>query len=214
MNTYGWAYLFGQVCPDDYWQVPFYWKRMLEDPDFVTELGATYTGLRKTIWKTEKLHAYIDSVATELNESQARNFQRWPVLGQYIWPNPRPVPTTWKGEVEELKYWLNNRLAWMDTALPGVILATEPLPYTGDVKMDVLQNPIENHLNLRLTTARPTEVLLELVNVSGQNSQTKLEMLQVGENNLSWPVNQQAGSYFLRLHTSQGVLRTKIVKIN
>ena len=31
--------------------------------------------------------------------NQARNFERWPILGTYIWHNPTPVPETWEGEI-------------------------------------------------------------------------------------------------------------------
>jgi hypothetical protein len=53
-------------------------------------------------------------MALVLNESQERNFQRWSILGVYVWPNPNPIPTTYIGEVTKLKQWFADRLAWID----------------------------------------------------------------------------------------------------
>lgn len=48
--------------------------------------------------------------------SQRRNFIRWPILNEAVWPNP-VVTGSYKGEVNYLKTWLKDRLAWMDQQL-------------------------------------------------------------------------------------------------
>jgi hypothetical protein len=58
-------------------------------------------------------------VAALLDEAQQRNFTVWPILGQYVWPNPGPIPTTYAGEVQELKNFMLGRWLWMDQNLPG-----------------------------------------------------------------------------------------------
>jgi hypothetical protein len=57
--------------------------------------------------------ADIDSLALYLDEAQERNFRRWPILGGHVWPNTF-VGETYQEEVEFLKGWLTERLAWMD----------------------------------------------------------------------------------------------------
>ena len=68
---------------------------------------------------TEVLMGDIDQAAEKLSEAQARNFQRWPVLGEYVWPNAPgwEERTTFEAEVAHLKSWLAARLVWMDSAL-------------------------------------------------------------------------------------------------
>ncbi|HRH66875.1 MAG TPA: T9SS type A sorting domain-containing protein, partial [Bacteroidia bacterium] len=61
----------------------------------------------------------IDSIAATLNESKDWNFTVWPILGTYIWPNPSPYPTTYSGEIQNLKNWVNTRLTWIDNNIPG-----------------------------------------------------------------------------------------------
>jgi len=202
MRYDGWSYLFGNVCPGDFWQVPFHWKRMLEDPTFVSEVYDEYARMRKGPWKTATLHAYIDSLAAVLSESQQRNFQRWPILGQYIWPNPRPIPTTYQGEINELKNWLEFRLQWLDVNLPGQLTANEPaqdLPT--ETQVEVFPNPIQNEAQYEIKSPKEMEVFVELFDASGKLLHTQLQRLNKGPNKLSTPVSGSAGMYFLRVHT-------------
>ena len=54
-----------------------------------------------------------------MNVSIDWNFTVWPILGTYVWPNPSPYPTTYAGEIQNLKNWVNTRLTWMDNNIPG-----------------------------------------------------------------------------------------------
>jgi subtilisin-like proprotein convertase family protein len=118
-NYTGWAYNFGNVCPDDSWQVPFWWNRMLEDSSFVTILNCRWQNLRMTTLDTVNLFNTIDNYVSILQQGQQRNFYQWPILGIYVWPNPAPIPITWQGEIESLKKWLRNRIEWLDMNMPG-----------------------------------------------------------------------------------------------
>jgi hypothetical protein len=62
----------------------------------------------------DTLPAWIDQEAAALQQAQQNNFQRWPILGEYVWPNSE-VANTYPGEVTFLKSWITQRIAWMDT---------------------------------------------------------------------------------------------------
>lgn len=62
------------------------------------------------------LNSFIDDLANKMAMSQRRNFVRWPILNEAVWPNPI-VTGSYKGEVNYLKNWLKDRLAWMDQQL-------------------------------------------------------------------------------------------------
>ncbi len=127
-STSGWAVDFGKVCPNDKWQIPFWWERLLEDSLFVNALNCEYKKLRQTVWSNESIDSMIEQHLMMISQSAHNNFTRWAILGIYIWPNPGPLPSSFAGEVAELKNWLFRRLAWMDQHMPGlcVINATEP----------------------------------------------------------------------------------------
>ena len=70
--------------------------------------------LRDDILKTENIFHYIDSLAMELNEAQKRNFKKWDILDDYIWPN-NYIGYNYPNEIQYLKYWIYLRLNWMDS---------------------------------------------------------------------------------------------------
>jgi hypothetical protein len=51
-----------------------------------------------------------------LSESEERNFERWDILDEYIWPNAY-VGGSYENEISYLKNWIINRLNWMDEEL-------------------------------------------------------------------------------------------------
>ena len=51
-----------------------------------------------------------------LEKSQQKNFEIWPILGQYVWPNPVYYDTHHE-EVEHLKDWIEQRMTWLKTWL-------------------------------------------------------------------------------------------------
>jgi hypothetical protein len=94
--------------------VPFWWDRLFEDPAFRSRLRDRYRALRKDVFSESALFRLIDETAQTLDAAQKRNFQRWPTLGKYVWPNPRPFARTYPELIQNLKTWFHNRIVWMD----------------------------------------------------------------------------------------------------
>jgi|GEM_PF-133685 len=116
-DTLNWAYQF--PCTGDGFQIPFWWEKMMTDSNFTNQLKCRWNSLRQNTLSQQHLYSIVDSVANYLNESQAWNFTVWPILGVYIWPNVAPYPSTYAGEVANLKQWLGRRLQWLDANMPG-----------------------------------------------------------------------------------------------
>ena len=93
--------------------------RLFDDPEFRLKTADRWFGLRESVFDTSKLLADIDGYALLLNEAQVRNFERWDVLGRPIDYNPPGAAgrDTYQKEVDWLKTWLEDRLAWMDEAI-------------------------------------------------------------------------------------------------
>jgi hypothetical protein len=186
----GWAYEFNFVCPDDGGGVPFWWQRMLGDPAFVKVLDAEYKKLRNGYLSVQNTEKVIDSMQTELVNAQVRNFQRWPRLGQYDWPIPRPIASSWNGEVVQLRNWLAARLQWLDANLPkplvvvdGTLSTEEPIVRA----TEVYPNPIIDKFLVKLQTPKPEKVTLELIDLSGTMVGTIETETQAGENVVEVP---------------------------
>jgi hypothetical protein len=125
----GWVLNYNNICPDDNWLIPFYWDKLLSDPRFTQALENRWKELRESIWTKEKLCEKIDEMSGGLSEAQERNFLKWPILGQYIWPNSF-IGNTHVEEVEFLKAWLMDRMDWMDGSFKE-LYAYQPIAEQG-----------------------------------------------------------------------------------
>lgn len=113
-NSSGW--IFEEYCDDGN---PFWWDVFATEPQFQQLLKCRWDNLRETTLSETVLHNYIDSLALVLDESQTRNFDKWNTLGNYVWPNPT-TPDTYQGEIDNLKNWITDRLAWMDNSISQI----------------------------------------------------------------------------------------------
>ncbi len=119
-STEGWQVFINHdeqfISWDDPFQIPFWWEKLVADSVFMKRVIKRWKALRPNLLSKERLFALIDSYADTLNEAQARNFERWPVLGTHVWPNYF-VGNTYQEEIDYLKSWIDKRLQWMDTQL-------------------------------------------------------------------------------------------------
>ena len=168
-NIDGWSYKFNTVCNGDYWLVPFWWERMMQDSNFEAALHCRWKQLRQTTLSNAHLNFIIDSVNTLLSEAQPRHFQRWPILGQYIWPNPQPIATTYAGEIITLKSWLNSRVNWLDNNVPNTgACADWPAGLNSSMNIKLYPSPFKNSLHLWIQTKTSQQLSLQVTNTAGQ----------------------------------------------
>tara|TARA_B110000037_G_scaffold122834_1_gene140227 strand:+ start:790 stop:2235 length:1446 start_codon:yes stop_codon:yes gene_type:complete len=104
----------GNETTDGFWIKNATWySRLFEDPKFVTKVKSRF----KYFYNNRSLfQEQINSNSLYLNQSQERNFYKWPILGVYIWPN-NVYFSTYDEEVIYLKEWLNERLEWLNQNL-------------------------------------------------------------------------------------------------
>lgn len=211
----GWIFDFTRTCPKDGYQIPFWWDRLMSDKAFARKVRNKYQALRMTVLKTETIHASIDSVANVLTEARTRNFQRWPVIGVYVWPNGF-VGQTYQQEVDYLKTWVKNRLEWMDAAVQPlglIVLSTEP---TDNFSITVSPNPSANDVTIRYRLQKRTDLHLTITDAAGKTI-TTIDWLNqsAGEHQETLPARSlpsKPGVYVLQLNadghpTTQKILR-------
>lgn len=161
--TSGWEIDFNSVCGGGGGlKNPFYWTRFVQDTKFTEALNCRWQKLRQTTLSTDYLTNYIDSVAIYLSDAADRNFNKWTILGNYVWPN-NFVGNTYQEEIGYLKLWLTARLTWMDANMYGTCptLGTEelsdnmnhiqvyPNPFTGSTKVLVKNLKGEGKMEIR-----------------------------------------------------------------
>ncbi len=108
-----------------------WYVRLMEDPGYNERMQQRWWQLRQTAFSRDHLMGLIDDNVAELQEAQHRNFERWPVLGTYVWPNWY-IGQTWQEEVDWMKNWLDERITWMDSQMgtPPDMPELEPFIFT------------------------------------------------------------------------------------
>jgi hypothetical protein len=120
-NDYtGWLY---PLVENNDWSIMFWWKRLMEDDYFEDLFTTRWYHLRQNELSNEKLEYAIDSITTYIDEAQQRNYERWPILGEYVWPNYNWQGNDYEDEVEYFETWFFNRIFWIDNHVPGSLLA-------------------------------------------------------------------------------------------
>jgi hypothetical protein len=87
-------------------------ERLYRDRAFRRAMTARWRELRRAGLRRQVLATVARSRA-ELRPEVGRNFRRWPVLDQRIWPNPR-ARGSYGAEVRFLRSWLDRRIRWID----------------------------------------------------------------------------------------------------
>lgn len=129
--------------------VPFWWKRLIDDPAYQTDLKARWAQYREGQYADNRIDAKIDSLATLLTSGGAmeRNEAAWGMFGRYVWPNAY-VGYSFNDEISYLKRWIKNRLTFMDKKLlpqekTDIRPVTVASGYNADVVVEAL--PASSH---------------------------------------------------------------------
>jgi hypothetical protein len=167
-KTYGWMYdEFNAECGNHGSLVPFWWRRLMQDNAFREKLSARWNSLRQGKFSTASIHHDIDSIYTLLNhEAAPRNFQAWKVLGEYVWPN-QYVGDTFEEEIQYLKSWISQRMAWMDVNIPATVTDTEP--EIQDFSLTFYPHPIGNTIQFEYEMRKPGKIDIQVVDITGRS---------------------------------------------
>ena len=87
---------------------PWY-QRLFEDPNFENQVKERFMYFYNN---SDIIYDKIDDYEAYLTQAQQENYQKWPTLGTYVWPNPVYFDTHTE-EVTHLKSWLASRLNWL-----------------------------------------------------------------------------------------------------
>lgn len=91
-----------------------WFTRLFQDPAFAGRVKARWNELR-TNGTLDKVDQRIAARQKYLSKVQVRNFDKWPILNTWVWPN-RVVTGSWDGEYNAMAYWLFARRKWMEGA--------------------------------------------------------------------------------------------------
>jgi hypothetical protein len=198
---YGWCYTQGSRV---YW-----YERLMEDEGYRNKVYCRWTKFRESIYSDENIEAIIDSCVNVLGPAVNRNFDKYPILGEYFWP-AKFWPDTYEEEVYMLKSWLIDRLDWIDGEWYNMgdcedeTVNTDQWNLADGYSVLVYPNPSDfRNLNFEFSLPDP----LDKITIGIYDLQGRLLGQKVSENN-------QPGSRIIRLsdlsHLKQGIYIYKI----
>lgn len=172
-------------------QMAFWWELLWEDLAFQHKAAVRYTELRQTIFSEEHIYSIIDSVADYLGPAVDRNFARWPLLGNYIWPNYY-VFDTYEEEIDYLKSWTTQRLAWMDSE---VLLSLDPYPIAAGFRLNgPFPNPFNPSTVISYELPFDLNIEINIFNVLGRKVRSLLnETRPAGKGATIWDGKTESG---------------------
>jgi hypothetical protein len=113
-DYFGWAYEF----PDCGSWHPFWARQLIDIPNIQHLSNCRWQELRSGPLQTDSLMNFIDEKVLEMGGAIDRNFDRWQILGEYVWANDF-IGMNYEEELNFLKIWLFNRLEWLDANMLG-----------------------------------------------------------------------------------------------
>lgn len=201
-QTTGWEINFNSVCQGNGPSMnPFWLNRMLQDTVFANNLNCRWSYLRTSILSDEHLMNYIDSLGTILEEPAQRNYDRWPILGVYVWPN-NFIGNTYQEELTYMKNWILARTAWMDANMFGTCSSLSiDSPDTG---LKIIPNPTQDFVTI---SGMSPDTNLELRDFSGKI----VRIIPVNHSNTTVDLSDLANGIYFITESKSGIY-AKIIK--
>jgi hypothetical protein len=196
--------------------VPYWWGIIRNDEEFLERLSYRWWALRYGKYRSDKLMAFIDAMADTLEEAQTRNFQKWPILGTYVWPNAF-IGDTYQEEIDYMKDWLLDRVEWMDSAIYQLTgIADGPKQRPG--KLQLLQNypnPFSSTTDIRFEVPVNGMVKLSLYDLFGHEVVTLInEYRSAGTYNAKFDASGLPGGiYIYSLQSGSTVISKKLLLV-
>jgi hypothetical protein len=189
---------------------PFWVYNIVQTDTVQNTIACRWNELRAGPLHTDSLLQFIDVNLKLIKEARIRNFQRWPVLGVYVWPNYY-VGADYDDDVNYLIDWLDTRLNWMDDNMLGNCNAvnSKPIAYHSE-SVRVFPNPFTESITFSFS-ANPNDARIEIYSSSG--ILLKLEKVQNSPVHHMVLNDLKPGIYIYRIISNKSVFSFgKIVK--
>jgi hypothetical protein len=212
-GTNGWAIRFNDFCPSDAWSIQFWWMKLFDEPRFKKDLCASWKDLRATTLSDDRIFHLLDSLESMLQQPAQRNFQRWNILGHYVWPNAF-VGSSYYAEFNYLRSWLTQRLDWMDQQWEDC-QSTDTNEVVSKNGLLVYPNPSLGEVVFEFQKAGELPISVHIFNAQGQTVQvlTDKNGASSGSRKVVWGETAPAGIYFYRAKFGKRqVLEGKVVR--
>lgn len=209
-NTIGW-YMETEFGTDP-WRIPFWWYLIWEDETFRFAFNARWQVLREGTLSNDNIMNVVDSLVGNLGPAIERNFEVWPVLGTWVWPNEY-IGETYPHELNYLRTWIRDRLIWMDSQTLQTGIEQPSQAYLSSV----FPNPFNPDQTIQLKLSDPGPVNLDVLDIRGRIVRQIRGFADInGYVSLTWDGRCSAGSPLpsgIYIITQKGTHQTASFKV-
>jgi hypothetical protein len=101
-----WVVNYNNYVSNDPWMVPFWWTRLMEDPEFKQAIKTRWQALRQAELSPSQIQKVVDDAVNVLqgNGAVERNYAKW----------DQGVGVNYDEAIQNLKIFLTDRANWMD----------------------------------------------------------------------------------------------------
>jgi hypothetical protein len=191
----------------------------------VQGLSDSWSQSRQTLLKRSHINAIVDSFATVLDQAQIRNFERWDILGEYVWPNYF-IGDSYTEEIDYMKNWVSLRINWLDNAFPEIYFEDEdldnrPLLNFNQPKIKTAPNPFTESASFIFYTPFENQIEISIYNVLGEKIRQLIDnVYPEGTHAVRWDgrnlsgIKVANGVYFYRYKINhENVSVNKLIKL-
>ncbi len=193
---------------------PFWWIILMRDYHFTNPFKCRWETLRENQLSDERIFTVTDSLISLIGESADRNFERWPILGEYVNPNYF-VGDSYESEVDWMKNWVNERVENLDNILPGNCENITNIPLVEFGNSKIYPSPFSTKITVQIQSGNYSTYYFRLYTLNGQ--MVKDVQFKVVEGTNSFDINTsylRSGMFIYRLIKGEkDVSVGKIVKI-
>ena len=187
-------------------RIPFWFRNLYQDSEIQRLIASRWQQLRQTSLALERIIQLIDDWVTKLDAAQKRNFERWPILGNYVWPN-HFIGCTYAEEIEYLKEWLTERIQWMDEQLvTGSKVPDKLEPVLNFSVGQNYPNPFNNQTVIPFQLHHAGNIRIRIFDALGR----QVQELFTGTKTVGWhtlvyqPQQSAGGPYFYQIEGESG----------
>ena len=106
----------------------------------------------------------------EIGDARDRNFERWPIIGNWIWPNYFEG-SSYQAEVNFMEDWISDRLSWMDGIINQYDIINSQLITTiggENFTVSTYPNPFRNRFFVNIDLQEYSKVEISVYSLTGQ----------------------------------------------
>lgn len=199
---------------------PFWWSRLKEDPIYYDQMVSSWERYRNSILSLDRVNGMIDSLTALLSSASIHNFDTYPIMGEFVWPNYY-IAESYGGEIDYLKTWIKDRMLWIDnefglTIDPETAIGTKQ--NNDDNSIVLYPNPVLNNFSIQLNEGICGSLFIEIFDGLGRKLHQEYRTLNLDSErmyfsetfvNVAMPTT---GLYYLRITNKGKLVGIKLIQ--